>query len=408
MKILEVNKFYYRRGGAESYLLEIEKQLKREGHEVAVFSMLHPKNNPSVWDKYFVSRLSFNEGNWWDKLRYPFRLFYSLEAKKKFTKLVKDFQPDIIHIHNIYHQISPSILPVAKKYKIPVVMHLHDYKLISPDYQLFSKGKISYRSAAPHYFHCIADRCVGNSLPRSVGAAFEMWLHHSVLKIYEKNIDGYIAPSNFMKETCVRFGVPAEKINVLYNFVMPHQLSTESTDFVRESYVAYVGRLSSEKGIDILLRALPYLPATTKVKIAGEGPLRESLENLTTEVGVVQQVEFMGRLSGQTLEKFIEGAQAIIIPSVWLENMPFSLLEALAKGKIVIASKIGGLPEIIKDGVNGFLFEVGNAKELAETINRLPQANLSMISEQAHHSVEILAIDKHSKKLQEIFALYGA
>ena len=133
MKIIEVNKFYYRRGGAESYLLDIEKKLQSEGHQVAIFSMKHPKNQPSVWEKYFVSRLSFNEGSLWDKIRYPFRLFYSFEAKRKFEKLVKDFQPDVIHIHNIYHQISPSILPIAKKYGVPVYMHLHDYKLICPN-----------------------------------------------------------------------------------------------------------------------------------------------------------------------------------------------------------------------------------------------------------------------------------
>lgn len=132
MRILQVNKFNYIRGGAEKYFIEISKNLEELGHQVAIFSMHHPKNNPSPWEKYFVSRLSFNEAKLRDRLITPGRILYSLEAKRKFKSLVKDFKPDIIHIHNIYHQISPSILDVAKKYQIPVVMHLHDYKLICP------------------------------------------------------------------------------------------------------------------------------------------------------------------------------------------------------------------------------------------------------------------------------------
>ena len=134
MRILQVNKYNYLRGGSEKYFIELSKELERAGHQVAIFSMRHPKNLPSLWEKYFVSRVSFSENSLYYSLLRPFRVLYSFEAKRKFSKLIKKFKPDIIHIHNIYHQISPSILPVAKKYNIPVVMHLHDYKLICPNY----------------------------------------------------------------------------------------------------------------------------------------------------------------------------------------------------------------------------------------------------------------------------------
>ena len=142
MKILQVNQFYYPRGGADKYFLDLTRTLTEAGHQVAVFSMVHPKNWPSPWSPYFVSRVSFNEGNLVDKLKTPGRVLYSLEAKRKFARLVRDFQPEIIHLHNIYHHISPSILTVAQEYKIPVVLHLQDYKLICANHSLFTKGAI--------------------------------------------------------------------------------------------------------------------------------------------------------------------------------------------------------------------------------------------------------------------------
>ena len=123
MRILQVNKFNYLRGGAEKYFLDMTEKLRSDGHEVAVFSMHHPKNLPSTYEKYFVSRISFNEAKLRDKILAPGRIIYSLEARRKFKKLVKDFKPEIIHLHNIYHQISPSILSIAKKFNIPVVMY---------------------------------------------------------------------------------------------------------------------------------------------------------------------------------------------------------------------------------------------------------------------------------------------
>lgn len=406
MKIIEVNKFYYRRGGAESYLLDIEKKLQSEGHQVAIFSMKHPKNSPSVWEKYFVSRLSFNEGSLLDKIRYPFRLFYSFEAKRKFEKLVKDFQPDVIHIHNIYHQISPSILPVAKKYGIPVYMHLHDYKLICPNYQLFNKGEICYDCAAPNYFRCIPKRCVNNSLPRSIGATLEMWFHHSILKIYEKNVDCYIAPSKCMKDICVRFGVPEKKIVVLYNFIFTSENFVSIKETNIKSYLGYIGRLSDEKGIDILLQALALVDENIILKIAGEGPARVTLEKLRDDLGLNKRVEFMGKLSGSSLDDFSSQMTTMIIPSIWLENMPFSVLEALSKGKIVIASNIGGLPELITDQKNGFLFEPGNPQDLAKIISGLPQIDIEKVSQEAKNSVASFNIDQHYQSLLKIFCLY--
>lgn len=401
MRILQVNKFHYLRGGAEKYFLDMTEKLRQDGHEVAVFSMCHPKNLPSPWEKYFVSRISFNESKLRDKLLAPGRIIYSLEAKWKFRKLVDDFRPEVIHIHNIYHQLSPSILSVARKKNIPVVMHLHDYKLVCPNYQLFVDNKICYRCRKHRYCQAIKHRCFKGSLIQSALVALEMFLHHRVWKIYEKAVSLYIAPSAFMKDTVVSFGIPAEKVEVLYNFIDRPQIEVKNIE--TQNHLLYYGRLSPEKGIDVLLEALKSMPATPILKIVGSGPETERLEALAQSLGLEGSVEFLGPKYGADLEKIILGAKAIIIPSIWAENMPFVLLESLALGKVVIASRTGGLPELITSGESGFLFENGNALDLAEKIAALDNYDLKKIGLAAKEQVADLSLEKHYEKLLAIY-----
>jgi len=402
MRILQVNKFHYLRGGAEKYFLDMSEKLRRDGHEVAVFSMRHPQNLPSPWEKYFVSRISFNESKLRDKLLAPGRIIYSLEAKRKFKRLVRDFRPDIIHIHNIYHQLSPSILSVARKNKIPVVMHLHDYKLVCPNYQLFVENQICYRCRGYHYCQAIKHRCFQGSWWKSVLVALEMFIHHRLWKIYEKAVNIYLAPSRFMKETVVSFGIPEAKVEVLYNFIDRPQTGIKPVA-TTENYLLYYGRLSPEKGIAILLQALKLIKQTPFLKIVGSGPEAVKLQASVNLLGLQGMVEFLGPKFGAELEPIIQGAQAVIIPSVWAENMPFVMLESLALGKVVIASRTGGLPELIDHGVSGFLFENGNAQDLANKITALGDYDLVQMGEAAKQEVLDLTLEKHYKKLLGIY-----
>jgi len=403
MKILQVSEFNYMRGGAYNYFLKLSKKLEEEGNEVAVFSMHHPKNLPSKWSKYFVSRISFNEGGLRDKLLAPFRIWYSFEAKRKFEKLLKDFKPDIVHVHNLYHQISPSILPVAKKYGIPVVMHLHDYKLICPNYQMLCGNQICEECAAPNYYRCFFKKCFQNSYLKSLVVTIEMYLHHNILKIYEKNIDLYIAPSQFMKDICVRHGVPDAKIKVIYNFVDDVAPLPRTT---LGNYVLYLGRLSAEKGLPVAINAIAQSTGSLGLKIAGEGPQEIVCRMLIKKLKLEKRVELLGHKLGEELKDLIAQAQAIVIPSVWYENMPFSMLEALALGKIVIASRIGGLPELIKEGVNGFLFAMGDSKALAAIFDKLGTIDSESMSEQARQSVAHLTIENHYKEIMSVYNTY--
>jgi len=401
MKILQVNQYYYPRGGADKYFLDLSRLLEKTGHEVAIFSMQHPKNEDSIYSKYFVSRVSFNNQTLKDKIKTPGRVLYSLEAKRKFTKLLNNFKPDIIHIHNIYHHISPSILDAAKKKNIPVVMHLHDYKLICPNHMLFTKGK-HCQDCQPHkYYQCFKNRCVKDSYLASALATLEMYLHHNILQIYESNVSVFIAPSKFMRDTVISFGQDPKKIEIVYN---PHNLGelTDPENNIEKNYLLYFGRLSKEKGLKNLIEAAA--DTGQKILIAGEGPERIELEEFTANLKA--PVDFIGLKNSDELINIIKEARAVIIPSIWAENMPLSLMEAQSLGKVVIASKMGGMPEVVKDKINGLLFEAGNSKDLADKINYLiglPPDEMENLERAALETSKLFSV---SKNLDSILSIY--
>lgn len=400
MKILQVNKFYYSRGGADKYFIDLSRELENSGNEVAIFSMQHPKNLETPYSKYFVSRFSFNEGSKLNFLKAPGRIIYSLEAKRKFKKLVIDFKPDIIHIHNIYHQISPSILDVAHDYKIPVLMHLHDYKLICPNYQLFVNGQTCEDCKPKKYYNCIKKKCFKKSLAKSILAALEMYIHHSVLKIYEKNINTFIAPSEFMKEKIISFAWPESKIKVVINPFSSELINeVAQLDKQEENCLLYFGRLSEEKGLKTLIEAAAL--TNSQLKFAGVGPEEENLKKLATSLNV--KIDWLGFKSGEELKSIILKAKAVVIPSIWYENMPLSLLEALKLGKLVIASNIGGIPEIIKHGENGLLFKAGDKNDLAAKINDLNTVNKLAMEKSASDSVKDYTLKNNAEAVQKIY-----
>lgn len=406
MRILQVNKFYYPRGGADQYFLDLTAMQVVAGHEVAVFAMHHPKNLETPWSSYFVSHLSFNKMSWRDKWRVPGRVLYSLEAKNKFLRLLNDFKPDIIHCHNIYHHLSPSILDVARQKNIPVIMHLHDYKLIAANHAMYAPGPVPHHCQPDNYYACLKRACVKDSLSATILAGLEMYLHHKIFKIYQRSVDVFIAPSAFMKETVVRYGWSPEKIRVIYNYFRSlsapgleiknnQATSSKSTD----DYLLYFGRLSPEKGIDDLLKATAL--SGHKLKIAGRGELEDYLKALAMKLKA--PVEFLGFKDKQELYNLIMAARAIVMPSVWGENMPLSLLEAMGLSKVVIASKTGGLPEMIIDKETGLLFQPGNVNDLVLKIKELDKIDIPTLAAKAKLKVSRFNPDNHLKEISSLY-----
>jgi len=389
MKILLINKYYYIKGGCETYMFNLQKLLEARGHQVIVFAQEDSRNLRAPLGSRFAAAVDFNSG-WTGKLAWVGRQLWSWGASRPLARLIEKEQPDIVHCHNIYHQLGPHILKVCKKYHLPVVMTLHDFKLICPNYQLFTQGKICERCRAHHYGQCIKHRCVKNSLAGSWLGALEMYWHQVLFKTYLKNVDRFIAPSRFMLEKMVAWGWPREKFVHLANFV---EAGDEEGNIAKQIYALYFGRLSHEKGVDILIKAwakvvtpagvqsrltgVSYGQGTShtihapRLIIAGAGPQEKEYRALIRRLKLTKSVKMVGFKTGAALQKLIQNAAINIIPSRIYENCPLSLLEAGALGTPTLGAAIGGIPELIRPGINGELFAAGNPVDLAAKISEL-------------------------------------
>jgi len=403
MKVLLVNKFNFVKGGADKYFLDLADLLSSHKIEVAKFCMHHPNNLPDKYSRYFAENINFDHFEFKNIFKYLAHIFWNRQAAKQFEKLLEDFKPDIIHVHSIFHHLSPSILPVAKRRGIPVVMHLHDYKLVCPNYKMFAGGKIDESAKGGRYWRCVAKRCVKDSYSKSLVASLEMWLHHKVLKVYEKNIDLYIAPSKFMKNKMIDWDLPAEKIIVLYHFVDTKKFKA---NFELGDYLLYFGRLDKEKGVDKLIKAMTKVRGDKKLKIVGFGPEHATLKVLAKKLSLGERVEFLGPKYAEDLKNIIAKAYLVVIPSQWYEVFGLVNIEAAAMGKFVVASNIGGISEAVLGSHTALLFNPSNVSELATKLN-WSLDNPKVIAEGGREARDFVAErfspEKHFKGLMKIY-----
>lgn len=382
MRILLVNKFHYRKGGAETYYLTVGSELERMGHEVAYFSMRHPDNLPCRWDKYFVTQREYNNvKNPLKAARDGMALIYSPEAKRNFQALCEEFRPDVVHLNNVHRQITLSILdaPYLGENKVPVFYTAHDYVTVCPGYlMLDGDGRVCDACLEDgRYRHCIENRCVKGSRAKSALAAMEA----SFNRAHKSNqwIDKVIAPSRFMRSKLIEGGWSEGKVVFLQNFADDAILDraanagADATD--RENpYLLFFGRLSVEKGVDTLLRAfdaaLPSLPQNMRLVVVGDGPDFADFKALASSLGCASRIEFAGYQTGGALQAYVERASLAIASSRWRENMPYSIVEAFAAGTPVVGTDIGGIPELVDEGKTGFICDPGDVQSMADAISR--------------------------------------
>lgn len=365
MKVLSVNKFHYIKGGADRLYLEWSELLEKKGHEIVYFSMQHERNQATTYARYFVENVEFfNNGGWRNLPDMALRVLYSRQARRRIELLIEDTRPEIAHLHNIAHQLSPSILDSLKKHGLPVVQTVHDYKFGCPTYSFFTEGQVCERCKRHHYYNTVLHRCNRGSLSASLLNCVEMYFHQ-LIGIYDK-VDLFISPSNFLREKMIEYGFSPERIVRIPNFVDTNQYVPSYTS---DGYFLFVGRLVSFKGVSTLLEAMRSVQES-QLYIVGEGELREQLEARAREESI-QNVSFLGYQSGPELKSLIANAMFTVTPSEWYENMPYAILESFALGTPVLAANIGGMPELIEPGVNGLLFEPGSVVDLVEKIRYL-------------------------------------
>lgn len=360
MKVLFANKFFFLNGGSERVFFLEREFLLKQGIPVIDFSMQDERNFQSAYAESFVSHVDYHrKSRLLEKARQAASFIRSSESLHRLGDLVDREKPNIAHLHNIYHQITPSIIPLLKKKNVKVVLTLHDCKLICPSYLMLNKGRICEACHGRDFFKAFTCHCQDSILNGFLLAAEGYW--HSLFRSYE-SVDLFIPSSAFLAELVVRYRLPREKIVVLGNAIDTERLQPTYED---RGYGLYFGRLSKEKGLNTLLEAYGKLKTKRPFKIVGTGPLEDELKRRSSNV------EFLGFKTGNDLMDIISGAAFVVVPSEWYENCSNVVLEAMALGKPVIASRIGGLPEQIEDGKTGFLFQMGDHDELAEKMQTL-------------------------------------
>jgi glycosyltransferase involved in cell wall biosynthesis len=401
MRILNVNKFYYLRGGSERYFFDLARLLESRGHEVIPFSMKGDRNVASNYDDFFVSEVDFRDpASWRGRLRASLRVLYSLEARRKIRNLIRQTGPRVGHLHNFAHQLSPSILGPMKDAGMRIVQTLHDYKLVCPTYRFYADDQVCERCRSGKYFEAVRMRCNGGSLGASIVNALEMTLHHRILRLY-RHVDTFVAPSRFMREKVIEFGVADDRVVQLPYYL---DLSAYPESSATGEYMVFVGRLSEEKGIFTLLRAMRDA-GDLPLLVVGEGPMEPGLRRAAEE-GAPGRVKFLGHLDGTELRDTVARSRCVVVPSEWYENSPLAIYEAFALGRPVVGSRIGGIPELVIHEKTGLLFEPGNVDGLAEGLRRLsadPELARSL-GRQARAEVETLCDpDLHLARLQDIY-----
>ncbi len=366
MKILMVNKFLHPNGGSETYIFKIGKQLQKMGHEVQFFGMQHENKIVGNHVESYTKNMDFHTGKL-ERLVYPFKIIYSMEARRKIRVVLDDFSPDVVHLNNFNFQLTPSIIYEVKKYerqsnkKIKLVYTAHDYQLVCPNHMMKvpSTGENCERCLSKGFMECTNHRCIHDSKVKSLLGSMEAVLYHR-LNTY-RYIEKVICPSKFIEKKLLTNSAFDGKTIVMHNFVSP----VANEKFPKGKYVLYFGRLAEEKGVDTLLQACQKLPEIPFL-FAGNGPLEKKVKQ-------IKNIQYVGFKEEEEIKKLISDAAFSVYPSEWYENCPFSVMESIAYGLPVIGAKIGGIPELIRESETGELFESANVDELCEKIKQLWQ-----------------------------------
>lgn len=401
MKILHVNKFYFPKRGADRVFFNVSKLLEDRGHNVVPFSMKHPKNLKSGYGDYFVSQVNFeNPTTIIEKLRVLGRMMYSLEARRKVSQLLRDVPCDIAHLENIYHHISPSILGAIKKRNIPIVMTVHDLKLMCPNYKMYTQDAVCERCFKHKYYNAVLHKCMKGSAINSVPVMFEMYFH-KIMRFYERYVDLFIAPSEFMKNKMVQWGFDANKIRVLSNFV--------DTDFFtpghkNNGYFFYSSGLEPEKGILTILKAVKRSPQL-KVLISGSGSMESYIKEFIQKNGLTKQIQLLGFIEREQTKQYLQECIGTLVTSELYENNPLAVLESIACAKPTIGTEIGGIPELIEDGVTGYIVKPGDHIGLSDAMTALAKdaTKSAQMGKAAHKKAEKYGKEAYYKGLLSLY-----
>ena len=397
MKVLMVNKFFFIKGGAETVYFQERNMLKAAGVEVIDFSMQHANNFPSDYADYFVSNVDYHkEGGLLAGVKTAVNFIHNREACKKMLALLENARPDIVHFHNIYHQLTPALIKVARDFGCKTVLTAHDYKIMCPSYSMLRDGKVCDACVTGSVFNAFRYRCQEGSASKSLLLSLEATWQY-IAQNYQA-LDVIVSPSEFLRSELKR-SLPDSRIDVIVNGIDDSHTPEAGKD---EGYLLYVGRLSREKGVPTLARAHQLMRNHMPLKIVGHGPLYDEM------VVDYPNAEFLGYVQqGPALDALIQNARAVVLPSECYENCSMAVLEAMSFARAVVGARIGGIPEQVRHGVEGLLFEPGNAQDLADALDVMaenPAQAHAMGLKGRVRLCQKYSLRKHMETLQSLYS----
>jgi glycosyltransferase involved in cell wall biosynthesis len=347
MNILVVHNTYQQPGGEDVVVAQERRLLEQNGHTVALYT----RSNHEIDTLTFGQRLGLVS-----------RIISASDTRIAVRNLLRDLEPDIVHVHNTFAMVSPSVYEVCREEDVPVVQTLHNYRLLCPASTFYRNGGPCQECVSDGLFRSVQHACYRDSRAMSGVIALMLKAHRS-RQTLNKGIDAYIATSRFVKEKFAESGFPADKIYVKPNFVGVDPGERRSPG----DYALFVGRLSPEKGLATLLEAWHRLPVAVPLVIAGDGPMRQQLENDVRSMGL-RNIRFAGRLNRDEVYDAMKKASFVVVPSIWYEPFGLVVAEAFACETPVLASRIGGIQEMLEDHATGLHFAPGDPDALAQKV----------------------------------------
>lgn len=365
MKVLMINKFLYPNGGSETYVIKLGEALTKLGHEVQYFGMEHKERTLSNRVGAYTKNMDFHGAKPMDKLLYPIKTIYSIEARQKIRMVLDDFKPDVCHINNFNYQLTPSIIVEIDKWrkktkhKCKIIYTAHDLQLVCPSHQGFNviNKENCLKCLGGKYGNCTRNKCIHGSTLKSLIGTLEA-KYWNGRDIYSK-LDTIICCSDFMKRNLDTNPALASRTVTLHNFLPKMAGKSDS----KEDYVIYFGRYSYEKGVSILIEACKRL-LEIRFVFVGRGDYED-------EIGKLSNAENKGFNTGEKLYDLIGRARFSVFPSVAYENCPYSVMESISLGTPVVGSNTGGVPELIREGITGRVYNSGDIDELVRIIREM-------------------------------------